>query len=93
MVTLQILVLSFLVRVRVSQLSKAYSLRIGFFRILPYPTFFGSTLHCTHKKTNTGISDSVDAACEQLYPRMSEIPVFCYYIMIALFKDILYTLL
>ena len=50
MVTLQILVLSFLVRVRVSQLSKAYSLRIGFFRILPYPTFFGSTLHCTHKK-------------------------------------------
>ena len=45
------------------------------------------------KKTNTGISDSADAACEQLYPRMSEIPVFCYYIMIALFKDILYTLL
>ena len=33
MVTLQILVLSFLVRVRVSQLSKAYSSRIGFFRI------------------------------------------------------------
>ena len=44
-------------------------------------------------KTNTGISDSADAACEQLYLRMSEIPVFCYYIMIALFKDILYTLL
>ena len=33
MVTLQILVLSFLVRVRVSQPSKAYSSRIGFFRI------------------------------------------------------------
>ena len=49
------------------------------------------TLH--PQKTNTGISDSADAACEQLYPRMSEIPVFCYYIMIALFKDILYTLL
>ena len=60
MVTLQILVLSFLVRVRVSQLSKAYSLRIGFFRILPYPTFFGSTLHCTHKKQTRVFRGSPD---------------------------------
>ena len=93
MVTLQILVLSFLVRVRVSQLSKAYSLRIGFFSYSPlsHILWINPTLH--PQKTNTGISDSADAACEQLYPRISEIPVFCYYIMIALFKDILYTLL
>ena len=63
-------------------------------QIVKNTTILYEPLHCTHtKKTNTGISDSADAACEQLYPRMSEIPVFCYYIMIALFKDILYTLL
>ena len=58
---------------------------------LSHILWINPTLH--PQKTNTGISDSADAACEQLYPRMSEIPVFCYYIMIALFKDILYTLL
>ena len=60
-------------------------------QIVKNTTILYEPLHCTHKKTNTGISDSADAACEQLYPRMSEIPVFYYYIMIALFKDILYT--
>ena len=129
MVTLQILVLSFLVRVRVSQQSSSkeqhlffnigiwcngnttdsgpvilgsspsiptkqslfFTNRLFSYSPLSHILWINPTLH--PQKTNTGISDSADAACEQLYPRMSEIPVFCYYIMIALFKDILYTLL
>ena len=123
MVTLQILVLSFLVRVRVSQQNFIFNIgiwcngnttdsgpvilgsspsiptkqslfftnRLFSYSPLSHILWINPTLH--PQKTNTGISDSADAACEQLSPRMSEIPVFCYYIMIALFKDILYTLL